>query len=484
MKKILSIVLMIHFMVACSDDNTEQNALEQVEVDGQLYSYCPLATSDVNKDGWGEVGGQQCVVKNGSLDPDASISNDNNNQQIDNQGEAEQGDTNNDTTSTVEVAGTIYPYCASIDDDPDGDGWGWTGEESCVVRNAAADPNGDGSALPEPVDVRTLNLDQSLINPNATPAAKSLFTYLLSIFGEKTLSGQQDLTWKDETDMYQRVINDTGKEPAIMGYDFMNMAGAWAGYSGSGRNQHIIALEHWQRGGIVTFCWHWRMTGEFYTDKTSYRIPMKDGKLYTESVDFTPIVSDIREVAIYLQYLEDAGVPVLWRPLHEASGGWFWWGAKRSDGESAAEAQIQLWQYIYHQLTDEYGLDNLIWVWNGQAGDWYPGDEYVDIISMDLYGGEQDYQSRATSFFRALNFTGQNRMIAASENSNIPDPDLMQRDNAMWLYFVTWNDGASSEGVTNSDNFWTGEYYNTNNHKNHVYHHDNVITLDELPNFN
>lgn len=99
---------------------------------------------------------------------------------------------------------------------------------------------------------------------------------------------------------------------------------------------------------------------------------------------------------------------------------------------------------------------------------------------MDLYGGERDYDSKATSFFRALNYTNQTKMVAASENSNIPDPDKMKRDNAMWLYFVTWNDGSSDEGESNANNFWTGEYYNTNEHKNHVYHHENVITLDAL----
>ena len=74
-------------------------------------------------------------------------------------------------------------------------------------------------------------------------------------------------------------------------------------------------------------------------------------------------------------------------------------------------------------------------------------------------------------------------MVALSQNSNIPDPDSMTADSARWLYFVTWSDGNTTEGVTDKGNFWTGEHYNSNAHKAHVYNHVKVITLDELPEF-
>ncbi len=48
---------------------------------------------------------------------------------------------------------------------------------------------------------------------------------------------------------------------------------------------------------------------------------------------------------------------------------------------------------------------------------------------------------------------------------------------------MVWNDSDTDAGVTSPDNFWTGEHYNTNEHKMKVYNHDNVITLDELPDF-
>lgn len=326
------------------------------------------------------------------------------------------------------------------------------------------------------------------VNANATATTRSVFTYLKSIWGNHMLSGQQDLTWQDSIDQYQRVINDTGRAPAIMGYDFMNY-GLWAGNPGLAQTEE--AITHWKRGGLVTFAWHWRdpnasdtTIGEFYTEKTGFTIPIANGQLDTASMAYTNMEADIALIAAELQQLEDAGVTVLWRPLHEASGGWFWWGrTDRTDGIPAAYAQVVLWCHLYDRLTHFYGLDNLIWVWNGQSAAWYPGDAYVDIVSHDIYDGARNYESQASVFNLAKAYSQEVKMVAMSENSNIPDPDLMQQDNAWWLYFVVWNDTDTAEGVSSSSNFWTGEYYNTNAHKRHVYTHERVITLDELPDF-
>ena len=413
-----------------------------------------------------------------------------------------------------------WPYCRSADSDPDGDGWGWENAYSCIVYGSAPDggagnfsycmigssqlnlcttDNGSWgyqsgavclskSMCPGMGSATQLPARTAPVNASADTTTKNVFTYLKSIWGNHMLSGQQDLTWQDNIDQYQRVINDTGRAPAIMGYDFMNY-GMWAGNPGMAQTEE--AITHWNRGGLVTFAWHWRdpnaaanTIGAFYTADTNFTIPIVNGQLDTSSTSFANMQADIALIAAELQKLEDAGVTVLWRPLHEASGGWFWWGRNdRADGLPAAYAQVVLWRYLYDRLTNFYGLNNLIWVWNGQSAAWYPGDAYVDITSHDIYDGAQNYESQASVFNMAKGYSQEVKMVALSENSNIPDPDLMQQDNAWWLYFVVWNDVDTAEGVTNSSNFWTGEYYNTNAHKVHVYNHDLVITLDELPNF-
>jgi mannan endo-1,4-beta-mannosidase len=77
-----------------------------------------------------------------------------------------------------------------------------------------------------------------------------------------------------------------------------------------------------------------------------------------------------------LKRLRDAGVPVLWRPLHEASGNawhtpWFWWGAK------GAEPYKKLWNMMFDRMNNYHGLNNLIWIysinWDNKDSSWYPG---------------------------------------------------------------------------------------------------------------
>ncbi|RYY02098.1 MAG: glycoside hydrolase family 26 [Gammaproteobacteria bacterium] len=420
------------------------------------------------------------------------------------------------------ATGAGVAYCRSADSDPDGDGWGWENAASCVVFGSRADTQGVGnfaycvigsskldlctadtgswgsqggkvclskSMCPGMASNTQTALGSAPVNPNANATTRKVYTYLKSIWGTHTLSGQMDLTWQDAIDQYQRVINDTGRAPAIMGYDFMNYGLFWNGISGITQSEEAIA--HWNRGGLVTFNWHWRdpdaaagAIGDFYTEKTKFTIPIKNGELDTTSPSFTHIEANVAMIAAELQKLQTAGVTVLWRPLHEASGGWFWWGrSDRTDGVPPAYAEVVLWKYLYNRLTTYYGLNNLIWIWNGQSAAWYPGDAYVDIVSTDIYDGARNYKSQISAYNLTKSYPHQTKLTALSENSNIPDPDLIKADGAWWLYFLVWDDVDTAEGVSDPGNFWTGEYYNTNAHKFKVYNSDVVITLDELPKF-
>lgn len=339
------------------------------------------------------------------------------------------------------------------------------------------------------------------VDSNATPKTRAIYTYLRSIWGKQTLTGQQDLTWKDAIDMAERVHKDTGKYPALMGYDFMNygMTANWV----EGIKQTDEAIAYANKGGLVTFSWHWRdpallntanvNNAQFYTKDTNFQIPVKDGALDSANAAYNQINAGIDLIAAELKKLNDAGVTVLWRPLHEASGnngdGWFWWGRTRTDGVPQSYAQILLWRHIYDRLVNYHGLHNLLWVWNGQNAAWFPGDDVVDITSHDIYDSTDNktYKSQIATYTQARKYSAEAKLIALSENSYIPDPDKMAADGAWWLWFMTWNDGnfneTTLESGTHKDNFWSGDYYNTSAHKTKVYNHANMITLDELPAF-
>jgi len=317
-----------------------------------------------------------------------------------------------------------------------------------------------------------------------------LLNFISDEYGKRIISGQMDTSWtiNKKMDMIARIFSDTGKYPALKGFDLLQLPYNYSPFFGGmeqineaiewweGKNNGVSLLQDSGIHGIVTFCWHWRTGSEtaFYTEKTGFRIPWKNNALDTGCEEFKIILKDMEKAASLLNILKERDIPVLWRPLHEASGGWFWWGA------SGPAPYIALWEYMFNFFTGEKGLNNLVWVWNGEDASWYPDPATVDIIGIDLY--RDNYSSLKQEFEKTLNMApARDRMAALSENDRIPDPDECLRDGMMWSWFMTWNDMRFKEGESRRDNYWTGEFHNPQAHKEKVYNHPLVITLDKLP---
>lgn len=329
------------------------------------------------------------------------------------------------------------------------------------------------------------NVSAELINPNATKEAKAVMQYLATQYGNYMISGQFAYPNYGTQNTYAEIdaiYKLTGKYPATIGLDMSNYSPARTEMGARGTDIEK-AIDYWKNDhGLVSFCWHWGAPkdfdpnnnetkwGTFYTKNTTFdfSIGMKDHT----SEEYKLILKDIDAIAEELQKLQDANVPVLWRPLHEASGGWFWWGAKGS------EPYIELWKLMYDRLVNYHGINNLIWIWNGQDADWYPGDEYVDIVGEDIYADKLSYESQINKFLEIYKYTNGKKMIALSENGVIPDPDELIADGAPWLFNCTWG----GEFVVG----WSGgtEYrsaYTSEEMAKKFYNHDYVISRDELP---
>lgn len=327
-------------------------------------------------------------------------------------------------------------------------------------------------------------VSSQLINPNANTVTNSLFSYLCQCYGNVTLAGQTCDGGYTGTE-FSAIYEVTGKYPAILGLDMMDYTPSRTALGTSSRAVET-AIDFWNRGGIVTFCWHWNApTSTLVSDTDENGNPSWWGGFYTKNTNFdlaqvmngsdpegkANLDADIAEIAAQLLRLQEAGVPVLWRPLHEASGGWFWWGA------SGAEAYKQLWIYLYDQLTNVYGCNNLIWVWNGQHPDWYPGDGYVDIIGEDIYPGERVYSAQTSRFLEACAYSDTNQIIALTENGCVFDIDDAVASNTHWAWFLTWGGEFTVSGNTYS------EQYTEISVLQKAYDSEFVITLDELPDF-
>lgn len=275
-------------------------------------------------------------------------------------------------------------------------------------------------------------------------ATKELYENLCSLRGHGILSGQQ--IYNDDLSPITAINSVTnGKNPAILGIDLINYSPSRVERGVSAGRTIESAIDWNNKGGIVTCCWHWNAPANlldvdeknkhwyegFVTGSNTFDFPK--GLDDDTSVEYSLLLRDIDVIAEQLKILQESGVPVLWRPLHEASGGWFWWGTKKAD------YYIKLYKLIFHRLVDYHQLNNLIWVWNGQSPTWYPGDEYVDVISYDDYSGENRHSTVEVSLSLIQSATSQAKLCAISENGALPNIDKLAEVKSVWSWFCTWN---------------------------------------------
>lgn len=219
------------------------------------------------------------------------------------------------------------------------------------------------------------------VNPDATPAARALLNKLDEISGRYTLTGQHNFPfelsrWSD------RDYDLTGKFPAICGQDF-GFAGDADKDSTEGRPSMIEEVERQYRSGaVIALTWHavrptddepvtFRSSVQGHLTDFEWKELLTPGsdlyKRWTEQVDV---------IAGYLRQLQEAGVPVLFRPYHEMNGNWFWSGGRPGENGSAA-----LYRQLYDRFVHLHHLNNLIWVWNvnspsenaGSLDSYFPG---------------------------------------------------------------------------------------------------------------
>lgn len=321
------------------------------------------------------------------------------------------------------------------------------------------------------------------VNPEADDHARAIYSALRSIYGHQTLTGQYTAT--NTSNEIIAIYGLTGKRPALRGFDFMfcSPAAAW-----NVTYEIDRAMEWAQTGGLLTFCWHWfapKGPSAFASGDSTFDLsaavtdidlsllPLEEvASLYQQGViaeEAYLLIRDIDVISGYLATMRDNNITILWRPLHEASGGWFWWG------KQGPEPYLWLYRLMFQRQTYYHHLTNLLWVWNGQHEDWYVGDEYCDIVGIDIYAAPHSYTSQADAFLRMASIPGEHKLVAMTENGCVPDPGLMQRDQAMWLYYATWSGGF----VANSYNRAVSTY-TEREQLIRVYDNTDMITLENL----
>ena len=360
----------------------------------------------------------------------------------------------------------------------------------------------DTITISEPIFPNFKEVPSKLSDPKATPEAKKLMEYLVSVYGKNIISGQQEIYGGgNDGDMeleFEFIHDLTGKYPAIRGFDFMNYNPLY-GWDDKTTERVIEWVKG--RGGIATASWHINVPLDFdsyeigdkvdwqkctYAVKSTFKTENAVKKGTKENDYFNEAIKDLAE---QLGRLQENNIPIIFRPLHEAegnqntdgSGAWFWWG------KAGAKVYVQIWQYLYEKLTVDYDLHNIIWeqnlyTWSPDSIQWYAGDDCVDIIGYDKYNtvynrhdgksSGPNLDAETTIFYTLVNFTKNKKMVAMAENDSIPSLDNLVIEKSAWLYFCPWY-GEFILDKSKNDPADLKELYNS----------DYCITLERLPSF-
>ena len=325
------------------------------------------------------------------------------------------------------------------------------------------------------------SIRKNLCNPDASDEAQKLYRFLTDNWEKKILTGQYV---SDENDReLQLIYQQTGQLPAIR----------FSMLTEDHMREQVEAAIDWNVSmqGIVGMMWQWNApdSSSVYAEDSDFDLHAalrhKDMKklamLSEEEVaraaergslrpETLMLLRDIDAAADALYPLKTMDIPVLWRPLHEAGGGWYWWGASGSD------AYADLWQLLYYRMTEYHRLDNLIWIWNGQSAAYLVPEQTYDIASADIYLQPQmQYGSRFEQFAALKKMTGGRKLLALSECSALPDPEMMQIDSAVWSFFGLWY----GDYLMHPDGTFSDTYYSSNDLYN-LYNSEQAFTLNDF----
>jgi len=358
-----------------------------------------------------------------------------------------------------------------------------SGAAASTAESQAPAESGDGQLLSNPIALNSegdIDMDTALayetdyeamkayfesrevdptkpVSENAQTNEKTMevWNYLRSVYGKQVITCQQMMG----NECYEDLVfyNATNDLTAMKGYDFIFCTGSYHS------DDMIDEAIEWSKesGGLCAFTWHWNVPKDIDNPEGGYAFYTNEITNFSQVNAVTPgtkeyetVIHDIDLIATKIQRMESEGVTILFRPLHEASGAWFWWGLQGRDS-ATNEVFQKLWYMIYDRLENYHKLTNIIWVWNGQNPHTAIHPNAFDIEGIDRYYDQEDISAEALSTYyekcygelagydkycaelAGMDSTG--KMMALTECGYIPDPDGIKAANTMWLYYMVWN---------------------------------------------
>jgi len=270
-----------------------------------------------------------------------------------------------------------------------------------------------------------------LVDKNASNKTLELYAKLVNISKNGFAVGHQDdtsygLGWNykdDPTTIKSDVKKVTGDFPAVFGFDigWIEIDKPYNLDTVPFNAMRDLIIDAHKKGAIITISWHANnpVSGGDSWDQTNAVPNIIKGGDQQEKYELW--VTRVANFIASLKYKGEA-IPIIFRPFHEMNGSWFWWGGKNCD----AKDYITLWRETVHLLRDTHNLHNLLYVYSPNKLnpsdtylEYYPGDEYVDILGMDIYDfyDAEDFQKSVINDLAIVKkiATEKNKLYAFSE---------------------------------------------------------------------
>ena len=289
------------------------------------------------------------------------------------------------------------------------------------------------------------------VTPNVSPEARALLQLFYNISGRYTLTGQHNYpNTRDRNSQF--AAKYIGQTPVIWSTDW--------GFAEDGDTDSYLArpdiveeaIRQHRKGSLVTICWH--AVPPTADEPVTFRPPqdgrpadslasvqgrLPDGQFRDVLTPGTRLnrrwCAQVDSIAFYLKKLQQARVPVLWRPYHEMNGSWFWWGGRSDKSGTSA-----LYRQIFDRLVRYHKINNLIWIWSVDRpntpemkfSDYYPGNDYLDILALDVYGSDFNQ-----AYYDSLTLLSHGKPLALGEVGNPPEPHILDTQ-PNWSSWVIW----------------------------------------------
>ena len=255
--------------------------------------------------------------------------------------------------------------------------------------------------------------DDFCADKNATTETLNLYRNLKKLARKGFMFGHQDdlaygVNWRYENGRSD-VKEVTGDYPAIYGWELGGLeANADKNIDGVPfKKMRQFIKDGYERGGVITISWHARSPfgaekGAWDTTHGTVASILPGGSNHAL---FKSWLDELAKFFLSLKGSRGEAIPVLFRPFHELTGSWFWWGKNEC---SPGQFKI-LWRFTQYYLREEKKVHNLLYIYNTadfktkhEFLERYPGDDIVDLISFDAY--QYDDPLKSDWFVKNTNF--------------------------------------------------------------------------------